>query len=738
MRTWIFSLIILLISLPVFSQVTPQKTEPKQMQTPPSQNEIQKQMQSVVDELNKQISDLDEQIIEAKKNKEDPSIIKDLENQKAMLQKQVEMMGGVTKMVAKIPDKIVKQAIENDSIQNTEARASVPKLDQKRIDMMPKDTLNDAGLIPFIKKIHAEVERIITKEEKEEASRAYIAAKSLGKTSNGISNISTNLYLSGHPAHAIYLLGKECSSSPKHANNLNNYAALLVMAGGEQAAIPILQNLNQSFPNNSTILNNLGQAWYGLGDMNKAKKYLDMAIRLFEDHPQANQTKCWIQKSEGNDNGAIESLKRSIREVYTAEKDHLLVKLGGKLTYRDFKFPYHGTPEPLGVEKFIRSIPDYPFEGGSTAEHSRLEWDAYKQKVNAAKEVIDKKMETLKPLVDSHFIRLQNDPKLLEPFNNHVHITARRKLMLLTEWAQDRLASLNKEFESYGDSLSQWRRDFDEAMRVLESCGAKKDAATTYLSKANLVHQQINTKTLNLIKAHNNTLVRLAQYTSTAEPEYKLMIESFKAGILTFLSGMRCDIEVGCVPSTTNPQTGNKPLPDFDSVNCQYKDEIFIPPFTVIKTECNIMTTEIKFGTETLFPGFEAKIELGMTENLNSGKITKGTIQIGVEAGIDGNIGPVKGELKGGIAAGIEVTGAGVKEVYLVTTASADLSGYIDEKKLEYLNEKIMDAKGAPIVGAEAKISWNAGPKGDWGFEHNTTSGKVSHFLAPLNIGRPR
>lgn len=705
------------------------KTIPEQV---PNKNQMQGHLAEAINELNKQIADLEKQIAEAKANKEDEGIIKDLEDQKAMLKKQVEMMGGVTKKIAKIPDKIVNEAIKNDSIQNSETKASVPKLDKKRIDMMPEDTLNDADLTLFIKKIHTEVERIITKEEKEEASRAYEAAKSLGKTSNGMSNISTNLYLSGHPAHAIYLLGKECSSSPKHANNLNNYAALLIMAGGEQAAIPILQNLNQSFPNNSTILNNLGQAWYGLGDMNKAKIYLDLAIVLFEDHPQANQTKCWIQKSEGNDKGAIESLKRSIQEVYTAEKDHLLVKLGGKLTYRDFKFPYHGKPEPLGVEKFIRFIPEYPFEGGTTAERSRSEWNEFKLKVSAAKEVIDKKMEFLKPLVDSHHIRLQNDPKLLEPFNNHVHITARRKLMLLTEWAQDRMTSLYREFESNADSLKQWRKDFDEAMRTLESCSAKKDAATTYLSKANLVHQLINSKTLNLIKTHNNTLVRLVQYTSTDESEYQLMIESFKAGILIFLSGMQCDFEVGCVPSTTSPQTQNKPLPDFDSVNCQYKDEIYIPPFTVIKTECNIMTTEIDFGTEALFEGFELKIKLGMTENLNSGKITKGTIQIGVEAGIDGNIGPVKGELKGGVAAGIEVTSAGIKEVYLVTTASADLTGHVDEDDLKFINEKIMDPKGAPVVGAEAKISWNAGPKGDWGFEHHTTSGEVKHFLKPL------
>ena len=147
------------------------------------------------------------------------------------------------------------------------------------------------------------------------------------------------------------------------------------------------------------------------------------------------------------------------------------------------------------------------------------------------------------------------------------------------------------------------------------------------------------------------------------------------------------------------------------------------------------MSTEIDVGTESFLPGFEMKLKLGMEENLNSGKITKGTIEIGVEAGIDGNIGPVKGELKGGVAAGIEVTRAGVKEVYLSTSTSAELTGHIQEADPRFLVEDIMDSKGAPIVGAEAKISWNAGPKGDWGFEHHTTSASVEHFLKPLKIG---
>ena len=129
-------------------------------------------MKEVINDLNKQIADLEKQIAEAKKNKEDPETIKDLEEQLSMLKKQVEMMGGVTKGLAKVPDKTIKQAIKKKE-EEEDTIYSVPNLDKKRIGMMPKDTLSDAQLIAFIKNIHSEVERLITKEEKEEASKAY-------------------------------------------------------------------------------------------------------------------------------------------------------------------------------------------------------------------------------------------------------------------------------------------------------------------------------------------------------------------------------------------------------------------------------------------------------------------------------------------------------------------------------------------------------------------------------------
>jgi tetratricopeptide (TPR) repeat protein len=703
----------------------------------PSQKEIQGQMQSIINDLNKQIVDLEKQIEEAKKNKEDEATIKGLEDQLAMLKKQVEMMSGVSKGIAKMPKAVVKEAIEKDSIEQSHL-VSVPKLDKKRIALIPKETLTDAQLTIFVKKVHSEVEKLIPKEDKEEASKIYAAAKALNKSSNAINNIATNLWASGQPEQALYVLGQECAANPNNGNNLNNYAAFLTMAGGEQAAIPILQNLDNKYSGNSTIMNNIGQAWYALGDMNTAKQQLDKTIAAYKNHPQANQTKAWILKSEGKDKEAIEALKRSIQEVYTTEKDHLLDKLGYKLKFRDFSFPYPGKSgntskpvvEQLGIDKFIRALPAYPFEGGKTAQISYDEWYNFRQKVEAARQIVEDKILALDPLVRAHERRLQADAKLLQPFNNHVHITARRKLMVLSEWLVDRMLEIDKENKALADSIVKWKEEYNNSIKGVEACGSRKDAATNFLLKANTRHQQINNKYLNMLKGYYNTMARLVLYTSTDNSEYLMLIETIKRGVLSTIESLPCEFEVGCVPSTSQQQERSKALPDFDSLNCQYNDEIYIPPFTVIKTECNIMTTTIDVGTETLFKAFELKVKLGMVENLNSGKITKGTLEITAEAGVvSGNIGPVKGEIKGGLGAGIEVTSDGVKEVYIKTTATAELTGHIDEPDPRFLEEEIMDSKGSTIGGVEAKVSWNAGPKGDWGFQHSNTSGSVSHFL---------
>ena len=269
MRIIIFLLLVFIIVKPVNAQT-------------PSKSQMQSQMKEVINELNKQIADTEKQLADAKKNKEDEATIKDLEDQLKMLKKQVDMMGGLNKNLANVSDKIVQQATEEDPI--------APKKDVARISSLPKKILSEAELSLFIKNVHVGVEKLIPAAEKADALTIYNDTKAKYKSVAVVANAANGCWMMGNWEKALFIMGKICIDDLIDADNLNNYAAFLVMAGAEQAAIPILEYLNEKYPNNSTILNNMGQAWFGLGDIEKANKYLVTATGLYLNHSMANNT----------------------------------------------------------------------------------------------------------------------------------------------------------------------------------------------------------------------------------------------------------------------------------------------------------------------------------------------------------------------------------------------------------------------------------------------------------------
>jgi len=78
-------------------------------------------------------------------------------------------MAGVTKGISNIPGKKIQQVLEDDN--NTE----VPKKDVARIKMLPSKVLTDAELVPYVKKINLEVEKLLNTKDKAEALKIYVS-----------------------------------------------------------------------------------------------------------------------------------------------------------------------------------------------------------------------------------------------------------------------------------------------------------------------------------------------------------------------------------------------------------------------------------------------------------------------------------------------------------------------------------------------------------------------------------
>ena len=661
--------------------------------TMPAPAQVQVQMLENINKTKNEIAALEKKIADAKTNKEDPAIIKMMEDQLPMMKEMLATLQDINKDLAITREQT--SAVQDDNI------VSVPKRDSKRINMLPDGILTDAQLVPFVKKISSEAERLIPATEKNNALEIYTAAKSEKKSSGYMGNIAVNLWMTGNTESAIYIIGKVCIDDISNSNNLNNYAAFLSMSGAEHAALPILLSLNNKFPGNSTINNNIGQAWYELGDMTNANKFLDTAIKLYPRHSQANITKSKIQKAGGKTQEAIESIKRSIEENYTTEKEAMLDKLGGKLKLNDLPFWYTVKPEPLGIEKFLLTIPAYVMDGGIAAAISEMEWDEFKEKVTAAKDKIDGEIKPLEAKADLYNISFLANPMIQMPYNNSVFRTAKRKMDLLFEWAAERLPALEKKMKGVKDSVDKWRgeyhlavnahKEYNNSRGIDGDCGVLKSLATVFNVKANTILQQTNNELLSFCKEFFNIWSNLSLFAATDKSLYDLWIATIKKKLLGYLFNLQHENEVGCIP--TKPEQGKMgALPDFDEMHCTYKSRIFIPPFTTIDINCNKMTTEFEIDLK-LIPKTKIKLE----DDLKSGKTTKGTIEIGYSKTIDKvDLGPLKAEAKAEVAVGVELTEAGLSDVYV--------KGGVKGKIGTNLNTEVKGKEYNPATGKDDLI----------------------------------
>ena len=423
MRIVIIFLCTSLIAHSAYSQ-TPKKTA--------SKNDMQNMMSQMTSGLNKQIADLEKKIADAKKNKADAETIKGMEDELAALKKQVAMLGGMNKQVRNMSAKTFQKASEENS------KSIVPAKDVARIRTISKKILTDAELLTYLKTVFADVERIIPPVDKAEARKIYNETKGEYNSANALNSAASGCWMYGHQGKALWITGRACIDYQANPDLLDNYAAFLTMTGAEQYAIPVLLYLDNKYPNNSTVLNNLGQAWFGLGDILNSKKYLEHAAELYPTHSMANLTlsKIYLAENPANTTKAMAALKNSIKESYSADKESLIESMGVELTIDDLPdFNYPVEKDPFHFDGFFQLIPD---NQGSVDEYadSQARWEGFENAMaEACKKAKTEAEETNKERYD--FIKKMTEDipyqrKILSAYQNSpAHLLAKRYLVAI-------------------------------------------------------------------------------------------------------------------------------------------------------------------------------------------------------------------------------------------------------------------------------------------------------------------
>ncbi|MGJ7029586.1 tetratricopeptide repeat protein [Niabella hirudinis] len=635
--------------------------------------------------------------------------------------KMMEQMGFSTKvpsMSTGFTDAQVAMAVEGDA---------VPKRNGAIIDAIPKITLTAATLQAYIKTLNDYIEKNVADNAKIFGQQVYSALKKNKYDATATGNAAIGYWASGNPEIAVYLMGRASADDDSDADLLSNFAAALSMGGAPQKAIPLLEYLNKQYPDNTTILNNLGQAWFYLGDVDRANEKLDKVVKAFVYHPQANYTQCLIQESKGNKAQAIEKMKNSLAYSYSVDKINELRRLGYSVKGSDMRVPFHPDPDPLGLHNFTR--PDAPT---SYDEELRLgaDWDAFQkqayEKINALSKQELPYLQANNQKAQQTYQQYQNAKGDLSKLTT----TPTQKENIYRKTAEKNLQEMSKDggiayrLETAKKQIDNLRNDFN----------AKNEAERKKLEKANKIIAETETEYAR--RGENigyNTCVVQKKYSEWVYENYnKPLEEAYK----NYLHQMYINIneelywrqftedtpvfeaaKIGAKKKwlaalantryiatdkygkceTPKSKDSRYKLADFDDKHCVYKSVLDFGVYKQI-IECGKMRVEFDAGR--LSGNFNFKAGDDGRDHFDNATL-EATV---IDKSISTNKGPLQigASVKAGV--GVTFTSHGIEDVYATGEAKVTVKSNIIETFDQHISEASGGDKSQPGMG-DAQLS---------------------------------
>jgi tetratricopeptide (TPR) repeat protein len=694
MKKSILLFVSILISVCTFSQPG---NKPKAKEKPPTQ----KEMEDMMKEAEKMMGEMS------------------AEDKKMMDSMGIKLPS--FKEVPKVSDKQLADAWENEN-------RIVPKRDAIRIAAIP-NAVTDVRMGAYLTALQSKVSEQLKPEIKSMGEKIYSYIKSNSKNSVEAGNMAAALWMAGKPELSLYVLGKICVNDPSNIDNVSNYASMLSMQDAQHLAIPILNNLNAKFPKNSTLLNNLGQAWFGLGEIDKAQKYLDSVIHIYAYHPQANLTKAAIEEHKGNPDKARECVRNSMQHAYTTEKEEKLRKLGEKITGKEFRLPKRPKADPLNLGSF--HSPAFP-KSVDECIQAEKEWKIFYDQIGSKLSSLQKQKDDAAEIaMKAHTQRLNADMALVKKAmekpgtkGNFVSVPlyagrAEKKYKAYTDLYKIKTEAFSRKVGAYmGGEGKTLKQTYDEEMEKLKQeddeqtgegkpnrdyCPKYKEASNKFLKAINPKLEEFYYESLKLHKEYLNESAYWQLYIQWPEmyDVYNLSYQMGWLGVLQKgdLSGFASGYpfvsitNYVCVKEDKDPRITK--LQKFDDVACQYNDSIDLK-IMKIKNNCSRMTSEFDF----MFLSYVRKDDF---ERAEDDTYTGSTIKISAEAGKDLKAGPLKVEAKIGAGVEFEFDREGVKDVNLIGEIKVGAGTHVlDEYKAPPGKSDALDRDGIGIGGKDA------------------------------------
>ncbi len=558
---------------------------------------------------------------------------------------------------------------------------NVPQPDAKRLAAVNNKILSREELLVFISKVHDAIEKKLHGFDVGMMNKFSKNIQQKNPGTNALGAMASTAMILGEIDPALWLMGKACMENPDEPNTLNNYAAFLSMCGAQEYAIPILNRLNIEYPKNSTILNNLGQAWYGLGKLDRAKKYLDTAAIIFPGHSQATATKSKIAEKEGNTKEAVALEKQSIKTAYSEAKRKRIKKLGSDIGKGDISSHLRMPEDPVGFDRILDSRPEHYYYSEGDRDELGQKWGNY---IAGCAELSERIKGQLLSLVKEGEARLGVPPAPNGSANTIVvpSFTCAKYAVLLKKLEEEYREFTVKVFKRSDEIQNLMQAQVNESIIKYGEAGtdgARCEALKEAQAKLFALQKQLEAHDNAVVKKAAHLLKELiytAKYASTNELDYKMVQLGYEGEFLRFATGRETstspfDFQPSCANCSNffegvsvetcpvRPKKGKTvpvELPDFDIVNCKEKNTFGDERLIYFTLECNVMTTGIN-GEYLLLDGKykENWVKDQMIEVTAGAKVKINGVTVSVEAGADD-----KGNTSGTIGIGGKVGGVGL------------------------------------------------------------------------------
>lgn len=656
MKKSFIACILLLSAITLFAQPKGKKKEEEKPPTQKEMEEMMKEMQKAMGEMS-------------------------AEDKKAMDSLGIKMpdMKQMQKNMSGVSDAQLKQAWDEEN-------RIVPLKDATRIASISSSPLNASSVAAFVSNQHNFTVGRLLPASKTLGEKLYADFKSKGMDASAIGNNAASLWIMGRIQPALYIMGRVCTDDVSNADNLSNYASMLSMCGAEQKAIPILNYLNSKFPKNSTILNNLGQAWFGLGDIQKAEKYLDSTIRIYAYHPQATLTKSFIEESKGNKTEAASLVKKSLAHSYSQEKEERLRKLGHKLSAKEVSLPGMTGNDPLNLGGF--TMPPFPKSVDECIAMKPV-WADFRAMIDSRIVALQKQAEQAMKGAVSRQEKMTKDAiavvkasmaagspqgnlEVVPMHANEAYLKIRevneehqRKLTafgkLTAETSDKQMIDAKIEYGKIMDKLREEDSEqTGEGLPNKDFCPKYREASDAYLKIYNGLAEKKLKEYQQILKPYLNELTYWQMFSEWPEKyEYHKL-----AAMMSWLGTLKAQppysyeeiTEFKCAPPK---QAKGGKLAKFDDVACKYHSTMRLG-LGVMKADCSSFTTELDLGA----------LKLGLKQDMDketfADQFVSCNIEIGMKVGRDVKMGPVTVEASAGARVGFDIDRTGVKDVYVV------------------------------------------------------------------------